>query len=143
MPDLLAHDRRAGRPLAGDEGEVAALGVDVLDEHVERAVDDLVEGRVVAAYGAHHRPQRHEGLLDQRQPEVVERVEVAVEGGRHDADGAGDLAQRERGQGLLVGELERGVEDGAAGLLLALAAGLGHAPHANDAHVCTDTAWNA
>ena len=58
--------------------------------------------RVAAADVAQHRAQRHEGLVDQGQAERLDRVEVAVERGRHDADLLGHLAQRERAQAGLV-----------------------------------------
>ena len=70
-----------------------------------------VERRVAAAYVAQHRAQRHEGLVDQGQPERLDRVEVAVERGRHDADLLGHLAQREGDQAGPVGERQRRVED--------------------------------
>ena len=66
------------------------------------------------------RAQRLEGLVDQRQPERLDRVEVSVEGGRHDPDLLGDLAQRQRGESAVVGEVECRVEDGASGALLLL-----------------------
>ena len=55
----------------------------------------VVERRVAAAYVAEHRAQRHERLVDQRQAELLDRGEVPVERGRHDADLLGHLAQRE------------------------------------------------
>ena len=61
--------------------------------------------------------------VDQREPELVERGEVPVERGRHDADLAGDLAQRQRRQAAVVGEPQRRVEDRLPGALLALLPG--------------------
>ena len=60
-------------------------------------------------------------------PSDLDRVEVAVERGRHDADLLGDLAQRQRDQAAVLAEVERGVQDRATGALLALAARLRHA----------------
>ena len=78
-------------------------------------------------------------------PSVVDRVEVAVERGRHDADLLGHLTQRQRHQAGVLEQVERRVEDRPAGALLALAARLGapghaldHVRHATGERMCTD-----
>ena len=101
----------------------------VPQQRVDRLVDDAAErgGRAGAAYVAEHGAQGHERLVDQRQAERLDRVEVPVERGRHDADLLGHLAQRDGGQAAVLAEREGGVEDRAAGALLALDAALGAA----------------
>ena len=77
--------------------------------------------RAGAPYVAEHRAQGDERLVDQGQPEGLDRVEVPVERGRHDADLLGHLAQRQRDQAAVLAEGQRGVQDRAPGALLALA----------------------
>ena len=54
-------------------------------------------------------------------PELLHRVEVAVEGGRHDARLARDLAQAEAAEALALQQPQRRVEQGDARALLLLA----------------------
>ena len=129
VADRLAHRQRPGGALAGDEQEVRALLPHVPEQGLDRAVDDAAERGcgAGAAYVAEHGAQGHERLVDQRQAERLDRVEVPVERGRHDADLLGHLAQRDRGQAAVLAEREGGVEDRATGALLALHPRLGPA----------------
>ena len=121
VPDRGAHGRGAGHPLPGDEREVGAPRVHVLVQHRDRAVDDVEVLRVAAAYVAEHLAQRHERLLDQHHAELLDRVEVPVEGRRDDAHLLGHLTQGERDQAAVLAQLERCVQDRPTGPLLALA----------------------
>ena len=122
VADGLAHPRRAGRPLARDEGVVGAVLAHVLGHDRQRAVDEVAVLRRVAPHVEEHQAQRAEALVDQREPEQLEGAEVAVERGRHDPDLLGHLAQRDRREVGVGGQGEGGVEDGAPGALLALGA---------------------
>ena len=123
--------RTAGGPATRSRAMNAKCGVlggGVLGEHPDRAVDDGPVRRVAASYVLEHLAQRHERLLDQGQPEVLDRVEVPVERGRHDADLLGHLAQGQGDQAAVLAEVERGVEDLPPRALLALTAGLAGRP---------------
>jgi hypothetical protein len=102
------------------------MGADVVREHGQRPVDVVLElGRALPDL-AQQPPQGLEALVDQGQAQRLDRVEVTIERGRHHTDLLGDLAQGDRDETGAVGQLEGGIQDGAAGALLALAAGLAH-----------------
>ena len=81
---------------------------------------DRVE--LAGAGAAQHVAQGPEGLVDQHQAQGVHRIEVPVERRRGDAGLPGHLAQAQRGKTALGQQVQRGVEDGAPGGLLALIA---------------------
>ncbi len=87
------------------------MGFDMVGDQVDRALD---ASGAVAGRGDRvpdHRVQTAERLLDQRHAEVLRRAEVPVEGGRCDPDGAGDLAQTQAAQALLLQQFQRSVQE--------------------------------
>ncbi len=114
----LAHRPYAAVPFARDEADVGGVGADVRGDHLDGAVDALLGAVLLGEDRADHGVQAVERLLDQRDAEVGHVPEVPVEGGRGDADDAGDLAQPEAAEALVLQEEQARVEERLTGLLL-------------------------
>jgi hypothetical protein len=94
---------------------VEPVVVDVADEGAHRALGDVVGGHHVVAGISHELAQGGEGLGHQDHPEVVDAVEVPVEGGGGDPGRQGDLPDAHVVQAAIGQEVEGAVEEGPTG----------------------------
>ncbi len=126
-------------PFAGDETDVGGMRRDVLGDQPHGPLYALL---AVAGRGddrADHRVQAAERLLDEGDAEVGGGAEVPVEGRRGDADLAGDLAQTQAAQALLLQQSQGRVQEGLSGLLLL---GLPNAEGVTHTMQLTTVLWN-
>ena len=122
QPDL-ASDRltkraHAAEPLAGDEAEVQAVLVNVVHEDLDRAANHVLGVRLRPGR-SDHLAQGPERLVDERQPQLLHAREVPVEGGRDDPGLAGDLAQAEAAEAVVLQQQQGRLEQVRARALLA------------------------
>ncbi len=122
--DRLADRARATAAFAGDEAEHQRPLFDeaFVDQH--RAAKHVGGRDAVAARFAQQAAQGDAAHLDQGQAQFIQVAEVAVEGRRHHAGLAGDLAQAQGGvAAALSDQRQRGFDQALPGALLALEPG--------------------
>ena len=98
--------------------------VHVPHEDLDRATDDVLGIRFRSGR-SDHLPQGSEGLVDERQPELLHVREVSVERRRHDPCPTADLAQAQAAEALVLEQQQRSLQQVSPRALLALAAGFG------------------
>jgi hypothetical protein len=121
----LAADRSPQRryatvALARYEAEVQGVLVNIAQKDRDRCADHTLLVAAILASSAEQPAQAAEGLIDQRQAEVVHVLEVAIEACRGDSRLARDLAQAQAAEGAVVEQPQRRVEQRFARTLLAL-----------------------
>lgn len=102
-------------PLAGHEADVLGVFADIGGYGLDRVVDAVPVLAVLGQPRADDRVQAAEGLLDEGHAQVAHVPEVPVERGGRDTHDAGDLAQAEAAQTLVLQQGQPGVQQRAAG----------------------------